>query len=146
MGLCSLAGTASALDANDAGTFIAVGDDGEYLEKVLRVTRTAKDWKFEDRQPDGSWVDVSCHGGCEHKPSKAADIERFFGSQPPGGMSIDCVHNAEYAFCHGIKKEDGVPRDLFALVVRGPQGWVPVALFRVPEQAPSTGPNPDNVM
>lgn len=127
------AGSALGLDSSHAGTYAAVDQQGQFLEKVLRVTRTDKDWKFEDRQPDGSWLDVTCHGGCEHKTATQQQIREFFNEAPPPGLSLDCVSNAQYAFCHGTKATESRPADLFALVVRIENRWLPVAMVRVPD-------------
>lgn len=132
--LAMVAGAVSALDSSHAGTYAAVDQRGQFLEKILRVTRTDTDWKFEDRQPDGSWLDVSCHGGCEHKTSTPAQVREFFNEAPPPGLSIDCVGNEQYAFCHGAKMAQDGPADLFALIVRIENDWLPVAMVRMPDE------------
>lgn len=123
----------SALDAGDAGTFVAVDQEGQPVEKILRVSFEGGRWKFEDRQPDGSWLDVSCHGGCQHHVATEADIARLFGSPPPPNLKPDCVYNNQYAFCH-IEVLAPEPLDRYALIVAIEDGWLPVNLVRMPDQ------------
>lgn len=130
---------ALALTPGDAGTFIAVGEDGQPMEKILRVTRTPKEWMFEDRQPDGSWLDVSCHGGCEHRDSKLDDLVRFFGAAPPPGMKPECIQNEQYAFCHLVKETPEQRREGYVLVVRINDDWLPVSLVRLPDRPDEPG-------
>lgn len=118
-----------ALGDADAGTYLAVGDDGQPLGKVLRVSRDGARWRFEDRRDDGSWLDVSCHGGCEHRPSQVPDLVQFFGAPPPSHIWPDCVHNAEYAFCHLVTANG--EREGYVLVVRAGAGWQPLSMLRV---------------
>lgn len=135
--LCSLAlvlasGAASALSSGDTGTFVALDQNGQPVEKILRVSRHPAGWKFEDRQPDGSWLDVSCHGGCEHRPATDDDLLELFGSAPPPNLTPECIVNDQYAFCHFIKKSPEERRDGYVLVVRVEEGWHPVSLLRLP--------------
>lgn len=129
-----LANAAAALTARDAGTFVALDEDGNPVEKILRVTRHPAGWKFEDRQPDGSWLDVSCHGGCEHRPTTGEDLQDMFGAAPPPGLTPECITNDEYAFCHFVKRTAEEQREGYVLVVRVGAGWHPVSLLRLPER------------
>lgn len=131
--LMSLAAVAEALTPSDAGTFVALDEDGNPVEKILRVTRQPSGWKFEDRQPDGSWLDVSCHGGCDHQPSTGEDLFEMFGAAPPPGLTPECIANADYAFCHFVKEAADERRDGYVLVVRAGTGWHPISLLRLPE-------------
>lgn len=130
--LALAAASAHALGASDAGIFVALNQDGQPIEKILRVTRTPTDWKFEDRQPDGSWLDVSCHGGCQHRNSTVRDLVRFFGTAPPPGLKPDCVQNEQYGFCHFVKTTPDQEKEGYVLVVRIKDRWLPVSLVRLP--------------
>lgn len=134
LALMIVAMPAWALDAGDAGTFVALDPQGQPIEKVLRVSQAGEDWKFEDRQSDGSWLDVSCHGGCQHHPANANDLVRIFGSPPPPHLKPDCVYNNEYAFCH-ILISAPVGGERYALVVKIEDQWLPFNLVRVPDEA-----------
>jgi hypothetical protein len=131
---------ASALRPADAGLYIALNEDGEPVEKVIRVSQAEKGWKFEDRQPDGSWLDVSCHGGCEHRESTVEDLVVFFGAPPPPHITPDCVHNMEYAFCHLVGNQSENPREGYVLVVRAGADWFPISMKRMPDDTPSSKP------
>ncbi|TDU30888.1 hypothetical protein DFR24_0245 [Panacagrimonas perspica] len=128
----TLSGSANAMSASASGVFVAVDDAGQPTEKVLRVSHTPVGWKFEDRQPDGSWLDVSCHGGCEHRESAPEDLEEFFGGPPPNDIKPECVQNEQYAFCHFLKTAPGAEREGFVLVVRIAADWLPVSMIRLP--------------
>lgn len=131
---------AFALDTKDGGLFLALDDQGQPIEKALRISRQGQDWKFEDRQPDGSWLDVSCHGGCQHHTASADDLVRIFGSEPPSHLKPDCVYNNEYAFCH-ILISPPADTDRYALVVKIEDHWLPFNLLRVPEDGkPAASP------
>lgn len=129
----TLGGAASAMSSKVTGTFVAIDDGGQPTEKILRVSQTPIGWKFEDRQPDGSWLDVSCHGGCEHRESTGEDLVDFFGGPPPGDIKPECVQNEQYAFCHFLKTTPGSEREGFVLVVRVNADWLPVTMIRLPE-------------
>lgn len=131
--LTSLATAATAMKASDAGTFVALDEEGNPVEKILRVTRQSAGWTFEDRQPDGSWLDVSCHGGCDHRPVTGEELVEMFGSAPPPGLTPECIANAEYAFCHFVKEAPDERRDGYVLVVRAGTRWHPISLLRLPE-------------
>lgn len=128
-----------ALSEKDEGTFLALDDQGRPIEKILRVSRAGADWKFEDRQPDGSWLDVSCHGGCQHHEANAEDLVRIFGSDPPSHLRPDCIYNNEYAFCHIVFAEPETP-ERYALIVRIEERWLPFNLVRVPEDGGPEAP------
>lgn len=130
LALCSA--SALALTSRDAGVFVALNEDGEPVEKVFRVSQTPVGWRFEDRQPDGSWLDVTCHGGCEHRTSTTEDLVAFFGAPPPPHITPDCVQNEQYAFCHLSGKQPGNEREGYVLVVRAGPGWHPVSMVRLP--------------
>ena len=128
------------LDASDAGTFVAVDEDAEPIGKMFRATHLDGRWIFEDRQPDGSWLDVTCHGGCQHVPARPQDLEQWFGGPPPASVNPDCVHNQAFAFCRFdtvMPEQDG-----HVLVVRVGGSWLPVILVRVPgvPQLPEDAP------
>ncbi len=140
--LIGLATAATALTRSDSGTFVALDEDGNPVEKILRVTRQASGWKFEDRQPDGSWLDVSCHGGCDHQPSTGEDLVEMFGAAPPPGLTPECIANAEYAFCHFVKEVANERRDGYVLVVRAGASWHPISLLRMPDGEGEQKPRP----
>ena len=127
---------AHALSKADTGIFVAVGEDGEPIGKTIRISQTPVGWKFEDRQPDGSWLDVSCHGGCAHRESRPDDLVDFFGSEPPPGLKPECVQNEQYAFCHFVQATPGQEREGYVLVVRVSEGWLPVSMLKLPGQGP----------
>ncbi|MGQ0622415.1 MAG: hypothetical protein ACT4QA_21315 [Panacagrimonas sp.] len=128
-----------ALDADDGGTFLALDQQGQPIEKILRVSREGMNWKFEDRQPDGSWLDVTCHGGCQHHEATADDLVRIFGSDPPSHLKPDCIYNNEYAFCHILYAEPATP-ERYALIVKLEERWLPFNLVRVPEDGHPAAP------
>ena len=131
--LLLLAFSAQAMGPEDGGTFIALDQDGQPAQKIFRASQRDGKWTFEDRQPDGTWLDVSCHGGCEHRASSAKDMMDFFGGPPPPSIKPECVHNAQYAFCHFVPASDDVELDGYVLVVKVKQGWHPITLVRVPD-------------
>ncbi len=137
-----VSGAAWSLSGESVGTFIAVDDGGQPTEKILRVSQTPVGWKFEDRQSDGTWLDVSCHGGCEHRESKLEDLVSFFGSPPPPDIQPECVQNEEYAFCHFLKRAPGAEREGFVLVVRINDDWLPVSMIRLPGAPGDDGDKP----
>ena len=108
LALSAALSSAMAMSSDSVGTFVAIDDGGQPTEKILRVSQTPVGWKFEDRQPDGSWLDVSCHGGCEHRESRLEDLVQFFGAPPPPDIQPECVQNEEYAFCHFLKRTPGI--------------------------------------
>lgn len=134
-----LLASAQAMDASDAGTYVAVDPEGAPIGKVLRVSRQGVRWRFEDRQPDGSWVDVSCQGGCDHQPASEADIVRIFGSPPPPHLRPDCIFNQQYAFCRIHAVGAGVP-DRHTLMVKIEDRWMAVSLTRLPSDMPQQTP------
>lgn len=139
-----IATAAQALTASDGGTFVALDEEGNPVEKILRITRHPAGWKFEDRQPDGSWLDVSCHGGCDHRPASSEDLLRLFGSEPPPGLKPECIFNTEYAFCHLVKQTERGQQDGYVLVVRWGEAWQPISLARLPNEGegpPKPAPN-----
>jgi hypothetical protein len=93
------AATASALDASDAGTYRILNQQGQPTAKVFRLAGTPGSWRIEDKQSDGTWVDVTCEGGCVLKPSEEADHRRFFPVDDLSKVSLSCIHNEAFAFC-----------------------------------------------
>lgn len=140
----TLSGSANGMSASASGVFVAIDDAGQPTEKVLRVSQTPVGWKFEDRQPDGSWLDVSCHGGCEHRESRPEDLEDFFGGPPPNDITPECVQNEQYAFCHFLKTTPGSEREGFVLVVRIAADWLPVSMIRLPGPPGAGGEEDDD--
>lgn len=137
--LGSAATPAWAMEPSDGGVFVALDEAGEPVRKILRVTHTETGWKFEDQLEDGSWLDVSCHGGCDHVASGSQDLLRFFGALPPDDIRPDCIHNEEYAFCRLERQGPGPGQEGFVLVVRAGQRWQPISMARLagPETDPS---------
>lgn len=99
----------------------------------MRVSRRGDVWKFEDRQPDGSWIDVTCQGGCRHQAASSEEVTEFFGSPPPATIKPECIHNSQYAFCHFSAASGENDREGFALVVKIGERWMPITLARMPE-------------
>ena len=93
------AGSASALDASDIGIYRILNQQGELTPKFFRLAGTPNAWRLEDKQPDGTWVDVTCQGGCKLKTSDEADHRRFFPADDLSKVSISCVYNDAFAFC-----------------------------------------------
>lgn len=130
LSILAFAGTAVARDPIDPGLYAMIGDNGQLTGKVMRVTKKAADWQFEDRQPDGSWLDVSCHGGCEHPEADAETVTGLFGSPPPPELQVRCVSNSEYAFCRAVREN----QEAYSMVVRVPteSGRLVVNMLRSP--------------
>ena len=59
LALSAALSSAMAMSSDSVGTFVAIDDGGQPTEKILRVSQTPVGWKFEDRQPDGSWLDAA---------------------------------------------------------------------------------------
>lgn len=143
LGLLLLATAAQALGPEDGGTFVALDQDGEPAQKIFRATQRNGKWTFEDRQPDGSWLDVSCHGGCEHIESSAEDMLAFFGGPPPPNIEPECVHNTQFAFCRFLTETQDRELHGYVLVVRVEGEWYPINLLRLPDpeqDAPPASP------
>ncbi|MGQ0502428.1 MAG: hypothetical protein ACT4P0_07460 [Panacagrimonas sp.] len=130
--LALAATSAQAWADRDLGTFAAVDEQGQPSGKVMRVSRRGDAWKFEDRQPDGSWIDVTCQGGCQHQAASSEQVIEFFGSPPPPTIRPECVHNSQYAFCHFSSASGQNDREGFALVVKIGERWMPITLARMP--------------
>ena len=110
-------GNACALDASDVGTYRILNQQGEPTSKVFRFTGAPSAWRLEDKRHDGTWVDVTCEGGCELKASDQADHRRFFPVDDLSKVSVSCVHNKAFAFCRTSRKASS-----------GERGYVFVAL------------------
>ncbi|MGQ0696994.1 MAG: hypothetical protein ACT4PZ_02005 [Panacagrimonas sp.] len=142
LAMFSFGGAALALTEEDTGTFVALDQQGQPVEKILRVSKRGEAWKFEDRQPDGSWLNVSCHGGCEYRDATLEDLTELFGSDPPPNIRPECVRNEQFAFCHLVRTDGGEKVHGYVLVVRiGEEQWHPVNLARLPN--PEDGPEND---
>src|SRR5262245_48673681 len=113
----SFAGECLALDASDIGVYRVLNQQGEPTQKLFRLAGNVGAWRIEDKQPDGRWVDITCEGGCELKPSSRADHQRFFPGDDLSNVSMSCLHNNAFAFCRYSRGS-----------VPGEQGYVFVAL------------------
>jgi len=91
--------SAYAIDDSDVGIYVVVHRDGTLTTKSFRLVKGDKNWKVEDRRPDGSWVDVTCTGNCVLGVSGPDDIKRFFLSTALAEIVPTCVHNTAFAFC-----------------------------------------------
>lgn len=131
------AGAAQALAPTDAGVYVAIDEDGRPTEKVFRVSQKPGGWRFEDRLPDGSWMDVSCHGGCDHRASGTEDLIAFFGAPPPDSIKPDCLQNEQFAFCHLTKITPDEASEGYVLVLRMGADWYPVSMVRLPDAPPA---------
>ena len=141
--LLLFAALTQAMGPEDGGTFIALDQDGQPAQKIFRVSQRAGKWTFEDRQPDGSWLDVSCHGGCEHRVSSAEDMMEFFGGPPPPNIQPECVSNTQFAFCRFLTETQDRELYGYVLVVLVDDEWYPINLVRVPDSeddAPQNSP------
>lgn len=103
-----MVGSAHALDQSDAGTYAIVHVDGHVTDMVFRIAHPNGSWKVENRQPDGSWEDVTCEAGCITMASSPADVERFLGKAPKG-TNAECISNSSFAICRVI--DDAKPED-----------------------------------
>lgn len=106
-----------ALDATDVGTYRLLDKDRKPTSKVLRLTRGTTAWRVEDKQPDGSWLDVTCEGGCVLSTSTRSDHKRFFPADDVSQVSMTCVHNMAFTLCRYARK-----------ATPGERGYVFVAL------------------
>jgi hypothetical protein len=115
--LGALAASASGMDATDIATYRVISVKNEPTQKLLRLAGASGSWRVEDRQPDGTWKDVTCEGGCKLEESKEGDYRRFFPADDLSSVELSCVHNAAFALCRYSRK-----------AVVGERGYVFVAL------------------
>ena len=115
--LAALALNAFAIDATDVATFRVVSVKNEPTQKLMRLAGRPGAWRIEDQQPDGTWQDVTCQGGCQLGESNESDFKRFFPSDDLSGVKMTCVHNKAFALCRYSRAS-----------VPGEKGYVFVAL------------------
>lgn len=97
--LFCISASASALDKTDIGHYAVIHRDGHVTDFTFFVSLTDGKWNLEQRQPDGSWSNVTCTSGCTLQESKAQEIARFFPATTLKEISPSCVHNTAFAFC-----------------------------------------------
>lgn len=108
---------ALAIDATDVATYRVMSVKNEPTQKVFRLAGGAGAWRIEDKQPDGTWLDVTCEGGCRLQESTEADFKRFFPADDLSAVIMTCVHNSAFALCRHVQR-----------TVPGERGYVFVAL------------------
>jgi hypothetical protein len=79
---------ALALDKSDTGTYVVLSsgcnptDDpkvcGQPTNMVFFFSSSEKEWSLENRNPDGSWQNVTCDAFCELHKSSQDDMKQFF--------------------------------------------------------------------
>ena len=113
----AFAGQCLALDASDVGVYRVLNQQGAPTPKMFRLAGSVGAWRIEDKQPDGSWVDITCEGGCQLNASSKPDQQRFFPGDDLSKVSMSCLHNNAFAFCRYSRGS-----------VPGERGYVFVAL------------------
>ena len=112
-----LAGPAAAIDATDVATYRIISVKSEPTQKLLRLAGRPGSWRIEDKQPDGTWQDVTCEGGCRLEESTDGDLKRFFPADDLSTVKMTCLHNNAFALCRYGRKS-----------IAGERGYVFVAL------------------
>lgn len=115
--LTTVAGEASAIDASDVASYRVISTKNEPTQKIMRLEGGPGAWRIEDKQPDGTWKDVTCEGGCRLEDSTESDFKRFFPADDLTAVKMTCLHNAAFALCRYSRK-----------AVVGERGYVFVAL------------------
>ena len=105
------------MDATDIGTYRVISVNNEPTQKLFRIAGGPGAWRIEDKQPDGTWLDVTCEGGCTLEASKQSDFKRFFPVDDLSAVKMTCLHNTAFAVCRYSRK-----------AVPGEKGYVFVAL------------------
>ena len=125
---------ARALDQSDVGYYKVLDQSGKLTSKTFRLLRVGSLWKVEDKQPDGTWQDVNCQGGCELQASKEADFKRFFPADDLSKVTMSCVHSVAFALCRYSRKAVSGERGsvFIALTEKHP---IPLRLARVKSDA-----------
>ncbi|MDD2685949.1 MAG: hypothetical protein PHY62_07315 [Gallionella sp.] len=95
---CISANTA-ALDQSDVGNYAVVHRDGHVTEFNFFVSLSGEQWNIEQRQPDGTWTNVTCTENCVLQKSNEQDIARFLPQDTREKINLSCVHNTAFAFC-----------------------------------------------
>lgn len=117
LALLAAAGPLGAFDNSDIGAYQAIDQEGNLTDKVFRVIQKSEGWRIEDRQEDGSWLDVTCQGGCPLEEAGEAEIQYYFKAVTPPGVTNHCLHNQAFAFCRIERKLPGQREVGHALVV-----------------------------
>lgn len=115
--LLSLSASVGAFDSQDVGAYQAIDSEGNLTEKVFRVVQKDDGWRIEDRQQDGSWLDVTCQGGCPLEEASETQIEYWFQAATPRNVTNHCLHNESFAFCRIERLTPGQLEIGHALVV-----------------------------
>jgi hypothetical protein len=105
------------MDATDVGTYRIISVKNEPTQKVLRFIGAPAAWRVEDRQHDGTWMDVTCEGGCRLQESTENDFKKFFPTDDLSAVKMTCVHNSAFALCRYSRK-----------AIPGERGYVFIAL------------------
>jgi hypothetical protein len=115
--LVSMSASVVAFDDQDVGAYQAIDTEGNLTEKVFRVVRKDDGWRLEDRQKDGTWLDVTCQGGCPLEEASETEIEYWFQAATPKNVTNHCLHNESFAFCRIERMTPGQLEIGHALVV-----------------------------
>ncbi|HKY92409.1 MAG TPA: hypothetical protein VJM11_15280 [Nevskiaceae bacterium] len=117
LALVSLSASTVAFDDTDVGAYQAIDSEGNLTDKVFRVVHKGDDWRIEDRQNDGTWLDVTCQGGCPLEEASETQIEYWFQAATPKNVTNHCLHNDSFAFCRIERTTPGQLEIGHALVV-----------------------------
>lgn len=119
--LFCISASAIALDMSDVGNYAVVHRDGHVTDFTFFVSRSGKQWNIEQRQPDGSWSNVTCERDCVLHESKDQDIRRFFPEALLKEIIPSCVHNAAFAFCNYKSRTHPESKDHVFVALLTPQ-------------------------
>jgi len=97
--LLGLSSFASALEPGDAGNYAVIHRDGRTTDFTFFLSQTDGRWNIEQRQPDGSWINVTCTTNCLLRESAPSDLARFFSENEITETQPACIHNQAFAFC-----------------------------------------------
>ena len=120
--LLCLPASAFALDSSDIGTYAIIHRDGHVTDFTFFVSLTASQWNVEQKNPNGSWSNVTCERDCILRASEKTDISRFFPANILKDVAPSCVHNSAFAFCSFASRSRSENRSyvLIALVTQQP--------------------------
>jgi hypothetical protein len=127
--LAAITGNASAIDAADVASYRIISVKNEPTQKLLRLTGSPGSWRIEDKQPDGTWLDVTCEGGCRLEESSEHDIKRFFSADDLSALNMTCLHNSAFALCRYSRKSVSEERG-YVFVALTEQFPIPLRLQR----------------
>lgn len=130
--LFGIAASAAALDRSDVGNYAVIHRDGHVTDFTFFVSLSGGKWNIEQRQPDGSWANVTCTQECVLHESTARDIARFFPASALREMTPSCVHNTAFAFCSHTPRSRPGSREYTFIALETPRP-TPLRLKRLEE-------------